>query len=142
MFILISIFAVLLTFWLHYKHNQKGENPQNKNKKKAFIRILKDALATFGLTFWAALVVIALSESKEFPISTNINRVTFKNSLDFLLKMSALFLLFPFLFNLIKMCGELLLRRSLGAVLINFAYSVMLEFGIFWAMVILAFHLF
>lgn len=139
MFVLLSIIAVCLTFWLHYGNKQKGENEQSN--KKAFIKTLKDGLATFGLTFWAALLFVTLSESKEIPISTNTNGVAFKNSLDFLLKASALFILFPFIFNLIKLCGELLLRKSLGTVLVNFIYNVMFEFGIFWAIVILAFYL-
>lgn len=140
MFVLLSIIAVCLTFWLHYRCNRNVENEQSN--KKALIKTLKDGLATFGLTFWSALLFVTFFESKETPISTNINGGTFKNSLDFFLKASALFLLFPFIFNLIKMFGELLLRKSLVTVVVNFIYNVMLEFGIFWTIVILGFYLF
>jgi len=106
------------------------------------MKTLNHGLAAFGLAFWIALLFVTLFQSKEFPISTNINGGIFKNSFDFLLKTSALFLLFPFIFNLIKMYGELLIDKSLKTVLVNFIYNVSVEFGIFWAIVILGFYLF
>ena len=139
MFIILSLLAVSLNYWLNLRVNQKMKYQQNC--KTAFIKILKDSLGIFGLTFWALLFAVALFDLKELPPLTNTNGMLFKSPLNFLLKISALFLLFPSIFNLIKMFGELMLGKNWITVLINFAYNVMCEFGIFWAIVIAGFYI-
>lgn len=107
-----------------------------RNKGAGIVRI---GLATVGLTCWAILFSIALFGPGSQEVPGDLNGRVFTNSLDFLLKISGLFLLFPFIFNLIALFGGLVLGKRWQGVSLDFLYNVTCEFGIFWALLLLAY---
>lgn len=111
---------------------------QATRKNKA-VRMLAVGLATVGLSCWAVLLSIALFEKEPSRIPSDLGGITFDNSLDFVIKISGLFLLFPVVFNLLAFSGGLLLCKEYKTLSLNFVYSVIYEFGLLWAILMIGY---
>lgn len=102
-------------------------------------RILKIAVATLGLISWAVIFFTTLLKSPHDAVPGQLNDSPFENPLDFMIKISALFLLFPLVFNLLVLCGRRLLDRRWKDLLLNFIHAVIYEFGLFWGIFVLGY---
>lgn len=108
---------------------------------KDIVKVIRNSLGTFGLICWAILLGIALFDSQEYSDLKTTDGITFTSPLDFVLKISALFLFLPLLYHLARMYGESLLEIPWKTRLVNFFYNVMCEFGMFWGLMFLGYFL-
>lgn len=104
--------------------------------------ILKTAVATLGLTCWAVIFSMALLTSHYDSVPSHLKDSEFEIPLDSMTKISALFLLFPLVFNLLVLCGGRLLGRQWKELLLSFVHALMYEFGLFWGIFVLGYLLF